>query len=43
MRVTDRLVFEDATRNTGRAREAAQQAQQAASTGVRVEHPGDLQ
>jgi flagellar hook-associated protein 3 FlgL len=41
VRVTDRLVFENATRNTARAREAAQQAQQAASTGVRVEHPGD--
>ncbi len=41
MRVTDRLLFDNATRDTGRAREAAQQAQEAASTGVRVEHPGD--
>lgn len=41
MRVTDRLVFENASRDTGRAREAAQRARQAASDGVRVEHPGD--
>jgi flagellar hook-associated protein 3 FlgL len=39
--VTDRLVFENASRNTARAREAAQQAQEAVSSGVRVEHPSD--
>jgi flagellar hook-associated protein 3 FlgL len=41
VRVTDRLVFENASRNTGRAREAAQQAVEAASSGMRVQHPGD--
>jgi flagellar hook-associated protein 3 FlgL len=41
VRVTDRLAFENATRNTVRAREAAQEAQEAASTGKRVEHPAD--
>jgi flagellar hook-associated protein 3 FlgL len=41
MRVTERLIFDRASRNTASAREAAQQAQDAASTGLRVNHPGD--
>ena len=41
MRVTDRLVFENASRNTGRARTAAEEARQALARGTRVEHPGD--
>lgn len=41
MRVTDSLVFQTAAIDTARAREAAQQAQQLASTGARITHPGD--
>jgi flagellar hook-associated protein 3 FlgL len=41
MRVTDGLIFSSALVNTARAREAAQEAQQQASSGVRVSHPSD--
>lgn len=41
MRVTDSLVFQSAMIDTARAREAAQQAQQLASTGARLTHPSD--
>ena len=41
MRVTDRLIFEGGAATLGRVREQALSAQQAASTGLRVEHPGD--
>jgi flagellar hook-associated protein 3 FlgL len=41
VRVSDSLVFESASRNIGKAREAAERAQDAASSGVRVEHPSD--
>ncbi|MGC3998713.1 MAG: flagellar biosynthesis protein FlgL [Anaeromyxobacter sp.] len=41
MRVTDRMIFDAATLNSGRAQERAQQATQVATTGVRVVHPGD--
>ncbi len=41
MRVTDRLVFANATLATGRAREAAQQAQELVSRGTRIQHPSD--
>jgi flagellar hook-associated protein 3 FlgL len=41
VRVTDRLVFDTAILDTGRAREAAEQAQRVASRGTRIEHPGD--
>jgi flagellar hook-associated protein 3 FlgL len=41
MRVTDRLVFDAAARDTARARERAEAAMQQASTGSRVERPGD--
>jgi flagellar hook-associated protein 3 FlgL len=41
VRVTDRLVFHTATLETGRARDAAQQAQELVSRGTRIQHPGD--
>jgi flagellar hook-associated protein 3 FlgL len=41
MRVTDLLIFETAARETGRARERAEAAMRQASTGSRVEQPGD--
>ena len=41
MRVTERLLFDTALRDTGRARSDAEQAQRVAATGTRVEHPGD--
>jgi flagellar hook-associated protein 3 FlgL len=41
VRVTDRLIFDSALLDTGRARDAAEQAQRIASRGTRVEHPGD--
>ena len=41
MRVTDRLVFDNATRDTARARTAASEASSAASTGMRINHPSD--
>lgn len=41
MRVTDRLIFDSAIQNTGRAREAAEAAMQRAATGSRVDHPSD--
>lgn len=41
MRVTDRLIFSTATIETGRAREAAEQAQEVVSRGTRIQHPSD--
>jgi flagellar hook-associated protein 3 FlgL len=41
VRVTDSLVFQSAILQTGRAREAAEQAQQVASSGARLSHPAD--
>ncbi len=41
MRVTQGMIYENARRNTGRAREAAEAAQQQASTGSRIRHPAD--
>ena len=41
MRVTDRLVFDNATRDTARARTAATEASSVASTGTRINHPSD--
>lgn len=41
MRVTDRLIFDSAIVNTGKAREASEQAMQRAATGRRVDHPAD--
>jgi flagellar hook-associated protein 3 FlgL len=41
VRVTDRLIFDTATRDTGRAREAAERAQEIVSSGTRIEHPSD--
>jgi flagellar hook-associated protein 3 FlgL len=41
VRVTERLVFDNATRSTARALENAQSAANAASTGLRVIHPSD--
>jgi len=41
MRVTDKLIFDRASRDTSRARERAEEAQRAASTGSRVDHPSD--
>jgi flagellar hook-associated protein 3 FlgL len=41
VRVTDRMIFDNAALNSGRAREEAEVATAQASTGVRVEHPWD--
>ncbi len=41
MRVTDRLVFDNASRDTARARTAATEASSVASTGTRIHHPSD--
>lgn len=41
MRVTDKLVFDSAIRDTARARERAEAAQRAASTGSRVDRASD--
>jgi len=41
VRVTDKLIFDRASRDTSRARERAEAAQRAAATGTRVEHPSD--
>lgn len=41
MRVTDRMMFDLATRDGGRARQRLEQATAEASSGVRVAHPGD--
>ncbi len=41
MRVSDAYIFDAAIANTGRARDAAVQAQGVVSRGTRVEHPGD--
>ena len=41
MRVTDRLVFQQATSDLAAARTRAENAQHVASTGLRVEQPGD--
>lgn len=41
MRVTDRLIFDTAILNTGRTRDAAQQAQEVVSRGTRIQHPSD--
>jgi flagellar hook-associated protein 3 FlgL len=41
MRVTDRLIFDNATRDTARARTAATDASSVASTGTRINHPSD--
>ncbi len=41
MRVTDRLVFDNATRDTARARTAATEASSVAATGTRINHPSD--
>ncbi len=41
MRVTERLVFDNAIRDTSRSRESVEEALRAVSTGVRVAHPSD--
>jgi flagellar hook-associated protein 3 FlgL len=41
VRVTDKMIFDNAALNGGRARQEAEDAVQEASTGVRVEHPWD--
>jgi flagellar hook-associated protein 3 FlgL len=41
MRVTDKLMFQHATRDTASARARAEEALARASTGVRVQHPAD--
>lgn len=41
MRITDSLTYDTAIRNADRARDAAQRAQEVASSGLRVEHPSD--
>jgi flagellar hook-associated protein 3 FlgL len=41
VRITDSLTFDTATRDAGRARDAAQRAQEVASSGSRVLHPSD--
>lgn len=41
MRVTDRMIFANALRSTLGARARADEAARVASSGVRVEHPGD--
>lgn len=41
MRITDRIIFESANGSIARIRERAAQAAKEASSGVRVEHPGD--
>lgn len=41
MRVTDRMIFDQATRDAGAARERLEAAVEQASTGVRLVHPGD--
>ncbi|GEJ59175.1 flagellar hook-associated protein FlgL [Anaeromyxobacter diazotrophicus] len=41
MRVTDRLIFDNATRDTAQARAAAEDASRVASTGTRIHHPSD--
>jgi flagellar hook-associated protein 3 FlgL len=41
MRVTDRLIFDNASRDTAQARAAAEDASRVASTGTRIHHPSD--
>lgn len=41
MRITDKIIFEGSNRSIATTRERAQQAAREASTGIRVEHPGD--
>lgn len=41
MRITDTLTYDTAIRNADRARDAAQRAQEVASSGLRVERPSD--
>ncbi|MBI5070231.1 MAG: flagellar biosynthesis protein FlgL [Deltaproteobacteria bacterium] len=41
MRVTDRLVFDNAILSTGKAREASEAAMRRAASGSRVDHPSD--
>ena len=41
MRVTDKLIFEGASKRSGKARDDVEAASREASTGVRVQHPWD--
>jgi flagellar hook-associated protein 3 FlgL len=41
VRVTDRLTFDHAAQDTGRARDASEVARRQVARGTRVEHPGD--
>jgi flagellar hook-associated protein 3 FlgL len=41
VRITDRMIFDQASANTARARDEAQAAASQASTGIRVQHPWD--
>ena len=41
MRVTDRMIYDSASRLTGRARDEVQSATEESSSGIRVAHPGD--
>jgi flagellar hook-associated protein 3 FlgL len=41
MRVTDQMLYDNAARSAGRARDRMEQASQEVGTGARFEHPGD--
>src|SRR5215831_12916324 len=41
MRVTDKMIFENAAANAAKSRDRAQSAMEQVSTGMRVVHPGD--
>lgn len=41
MRVTDRMIYDNATRFSGAARDRMSEASDVASSGIRVSHPGD--
>ena len=41
MRVTDKMIFQNAAANAAKSRDRAQTALEQVSTGMRVVHPGD--
>ena len=41
MRVTDKMMFQNAAANAAKSRDRAQTAMEQVSTGMRVVHPGD--
>lgn len=41
MRVTERMIFQNAARDTAKAREALEKARELTSTGLKVSHPSD--